>query len=68
MCAFAQVSVLVLKVHSVCVAMESVGESTGVALEVDNVTPVQLGNVSLRQSLTSRSLGEGGRLPFFFFL
>ncbi|XP_051911842.1 UHRF1-binding protein 1-like isoform X3 [Hippocampus zosterae] len=51
------VSVLVLKVHSVCVGMESVGESTDVALEVDKVTPVQLGNVSLRQYLSSRSLG-----------
>ncbi|XP_061124872.1 UHRF1-binding protein 1-like isoform X2 [Syngnathus typhle] len=51
------VSVLVLKVHSVCVAMEAVGESTAVALEVDKVTPVQLGNVSLRQYLSSRSLG-----------
>ncbi|XP_049616679.1 bridge-like lipid transfer protein family member 3B isoform X2 [Syngnathus scovelli] len=51
------VSVLVLKVHSVCVAMEAAGESTAVALEVDKVTPVQLGNVSLRQYLSSRSLG-----------
>ncbi|XP_077355624.1 bridge-like lipid transfer protein family member 3B isoform X2 [Festucalex cinctus] len=51
------VSVLVLKVHSVCVGMEAVGESTSVALEVDKVTPVQLGNVSLRQYLSSRSLG-----------
>ncbi|XP_057712096.1 UHRF1-binding protein 1-like isoform X2 [Corythoichthys intestinalis] len=51
------VSVLVLKVHSVCVGMEAVGESTTVALEVDKVTPVQLGNVSLRQYLSNRSLG-----------
>ncbi|XP_077399953.1 bridge-like lipid transfer protein family member 3B isoform X2 [Vanacampus margaritifer] len=57
------VSVLVLKVHSVCVGMEAVGESTGVALEVDKVTPVQLGNVSLRQYLSSRSLGMVSSMP-----
>ncbi|XP_061124873.1 UHRF1-binding protein 1-like isoform X3 [Syngnathus typhle] len=57
------VSVLVLKVHSVCVAMEAVGESTAVALEVDKVTPVQLGNVSLRQYLSSRSLGMVCSMP-----
>ncbi|XP_049616680.1 bridge-like lipid transfer protein family member 3B isoform X3 [Syngnathus scovelli] len=57
------VSVLVLKVHSVCVAMEAAGESTAVALEVDKVTPVQLGNVSLRQYLSSRSLGMVCSMP-----
>ncbi|XP_061663109.1 UHRF1-binding protein 1-like isoform X2 [Syngnathoides biaculeatus] len=51
------VSVLVLKVHSVCVGVEALGESTDVALEVDKVTPVQLGNVSLRHYLSNRSLG-----------
>uniref|UniRef100_A0A8C6KSD6 Bridge-like lipid transfer protein family member 3B n=1 Tax=Nothobranchius furzeri TaxID=105023 RepID=A0A8C6KSD6_NOTFU len=50
------VSVLVLKVHSVCVSMESVGESSAVALEVGKITPSQLGNVSLRQYLSNRSL------------
>ncbi|XP_041636558.1 UHRF1-binding protein 1-like isoform X2 [Cheilinus undulatus] len=50
------VSVLVLKVRSVCVAMEAEGESTAVALEVGQVTPSQLGNVSLRQYLSNRSL------------
>lgn len=54
----AQVSVLVLKVQSVCVGMEVVGESAAVALEVDKVTPSQLGNVSLRQYLSNRSLGK----------
>ncbi len=53
-----QVSVLVLKVQSVCVSMEAVGESTTVALEVGQVTPSQLGNVSLRQYLSNRSLGK----------
>lgn len=53
-----QVSVLVLKVQSVCVSMEAVGESTAVALEVGQVTPSQLGNVSLRQYLSNRSLGK----------
>lgn len=53
------VSVLVLKVQSVCVGMEVVGESTAVALEVGRVTPSQLGNVSLRQYLSNRSLGSG---------
>ncbi|XP_074554040.1 bridge-like lipid transfer protein family member 3B isoform X2 [Halichoeres trimaculatus] len=53
------VSVLVLKVRSVCVAMEAEGESTAVALEVGKVTPRQLGNVSLRQYLSNRSLAGG---------
>uniref|UniRef100_A0A667YZ72 Bridge-like lipid transfer protein family member 3B n=1 Tax=Myripristis murdjan TaxID=586833 RepID=A0A667YZ72_9TELE len=52
------VSVLVLKVQSVCVGMEVVGESTAVALEVGQVRPSQLGNVSLRQYLSNRSLGK----------
>uniref|UniRef100_A0A3Q4GUQ6 Bridge-like lipid transfer protein family member 3B n=1 Tax=Neolamprologus brichardi TaxID=32507 RepID=A0A3Q4GUQ6_NEOBR len=52
------VSVLVLKVQSVCVGMEAMGESTAVALEVGRVTPSQLGNVSLRQYLSNRSLGK----------
>uniref|UniRef100_I3JZS2 Bridge-like lipid transfer protein family member 3B n=1 Tax=Oreochromis niloticus TaxID=8128 RepID=I3JZS2_ORENI len=52
------VSVLVLKVQSVCVGMEAMGESTAVALEVGQVTPSQLGNVSLRQYLSNRSLGK----------
>ncbi|TWW64741.1 UHRF1-binding protein 1-like [Takifugu flavidus] len=51
------VSVLVLKVQSVCVGMEAVGESTAVALEVGQVTPTQLGNMCLRQYLSNRSLG-----------
>uniref|UniRef100_A0A3Q4AD76 Uncharacterized protein n=1 Tax=Mola mola TaxID=94237 RepID=A0A3Q4AD76_MOLML len=55
------VSVLVLKVKSVCVGMEVVGESTAVALQVGQVTPSQLGNVCLRQYLSNRSLaGENG--------
>ncbi|XP_054655796.1 bridge-like lipid transfer protein family member 3B isoform X2 [Dunckerocampus dactyliophorus] len=49
-------SVLVLKVHSVCVGVEVVGDNAALALEVDKVTPKQLGNVSLRQYLSSRSL------------
>ncbi|KAK2859039.1 hypothetical protein Q5P01_003659 [Channa striata] len=53
------VSVLVLKVQSVCVGMEVVGESAAVALEVGQVTPSQLGNVSLRQYLSNRSLAGG---------
>uniref|UniRef100_A0A674MXB5 Bridge-like lipid transfer protein family member 3B n=1 Tax=Takifugu rubripes TaxID=31033 RepID=A0A674MXB5_TAKRU len=52
------VSVLVLKVQSVCVGMEAVGESTAVALEVGQVTPTQLGNMCLRQYLSNRSLGK----------
>uniref|UniRef100_A0A3B3ZHE5 Uncharacterized protein n=1 Tax=Periophthalmus magnuspinnatus TaxID=409849 RepID=A0A3B3ZHE5_9GOBI len=51
------VSVLMLKVQSVCVGMEAVGESTAVALEVGRVMSNQLGNVSLRQYLSNRSLG-----------
>ncbi|XP_050933554.1 LOW QUALITY PROTEIN: UHRF1-binding protein 1-like [Lates calcarifer] len=57
------VSVLVLKVRSVCVGMEVVGESTAVALEVGQVTPSQLGNVSLRQYLSNRSLGMVCSVP-----
>lgn len=49
---------LVLKVQSVCVGMEAVGESTAVALEVGQVTPTQLGNMCLRQYLSNRSLGK----------
>uniref|UniRef100_A0A7N6BFD9 Chorein N-terminal domain-containing protein n=1 Tax=Anabas testudineus TaxID=64144 RepID=A0A7N6BFD9_ANATE len=51
---------LVLKVRSVSVGMELVGESTAVALEVGQVTPSQLGNVSLRQYLSNRTGGEIG--------
>ncbi|XP_029317790.1 bridge-like lipid transfer protein family member 3B isoform X3 [Cottoperca gobio] len=57
------VSVLVLKVQSVCVSMEAFGESTAVALEVGRVTPSQLGNVSLRQYLSNRSLGMVCSVP-----
>ncbi|KAM9705388.1 bridge-like lipid transfer protein family member 3B isoform 1-T1 [Menidia menidia] len=57
------VSVLVLKVQSVCVGMEAVGESTAVALEVGRVSPNQLGNVSLRQYLSNRSLGMVCSVP-----
>ncbi|XP_068611139.1 bridge-like lipid transfer protein family member 3B [Brachionichthys hirsutus] len=51
------VSVLVLKVQSVCVGMEAVGESGALALQVGQVIPSQLGNVCLRQYLSNRSLG-----------
>uniref|UniRef100_A0A673Z6D3 Bridge-like lipid transfer protein family member 3B n=1 Tax=Salmo trutta TaxID=8032 RepID=A0A673Z6D3_SALTR len=54
------VSVLVLKVRCVCGGMEVRGESTAVSLEVGCVRPTQLGNVSLRQYLSNRSLGGGG--------
>ncbi|XP_034018932.1 UHRF1-binding protein 1-like isoform X1 [Thalassophryne amazonica] len=57
------VSVLVLKVQSVCGSMEAVGDSTAVALEVGQVTPSQLGNVSLRQYLSNRSLGMVCSVP-----
>ncbi|KAJ8261826.1 hypothetical protein GJAV_G00158860 [Gymnothorax javanicus] len=52
------VSVLVLKVHSVCGSLEMHGDSTAVSLEVGQVVPAQLGNVSLRQYLSNRSLGS----------
>ncbi|KAJ3612682.1 hypothetical protein NHX12_020947 [Muraenolepis orangiensis] len=57
------VSVLVLKVESVCGAVEVEGESTAVALEVGQVRPSQLGNISLRQYLSNRSLGMVFSLP-----
>lgn len=57
---------LVLKVRSVSVGMELVGESTAVALEVGQVTPSQLGNVSLRQYLSNRSLGKEYMHVIFF--
>ncbi|XP_024142019.1 UHRF1-binding protein 1-like isoform X3 [Oryzias melastigma] len=57
------VSVLVLKVQPVCVSMEVEGESSAVALEVGRVIPSQLGNISLRQYLSNRSLGMVSSLP-----
>uniref|UniRef100_A0A665W6U1 Uncharacterized protein n=1 Tax=Echeneis naucrates TaxID=173247 RepID=A0A665W6U1_ECHNA len=59
-----QVSVLVLKVKSVCVGMEVEGESTAVALEVGQVTPSQLGNVSLRQYLSNRKVSSASHKGF----
>uniref|UniRef100_A0AAV2IVB2 UHRF1-binding protein 1-like n=1 Tax=Knipowitschia caucasica TaxID=637954 RepID=A0AAV2IVB2_KNICA len=53
------VSVLMLKVQSVCMCMEAVGDNTAAALEVGQVTSSQLGNVSLRQYLSNRSLASG---------
>lgn len=53
-----QVSVLVLKVQTLCVGMEAVGESSAVTLEVGRVTPNQLGNIGLREYLSNRSLGK----------
>lgn len=53
-----QVSVLVLKVHSVCCSLDLKGDDTAVALEVGRIQPNQLGNVSLRQYLSNRSLGK----------
>ncbi|XP_035986501.1 UHRF1-binding protein 1-like isoform X1 [Fundulus heteroclitus] len=57
------VSVLVLKVRSVCVGMEAVGESSAVALEVGRIIPNQLGNISLREYLSNRSLGMVCSVP-----
>uniref|UniRef100_A0A671MSY5 UHRF1-binding protein 1-like n=1 Tax=Sinocyclocheilus anshuiensis TaxID=1608454 RepID=A0A671MSY5_9TELE len=51
------VSVLVLKIHSVCCSLDLKGDDTAVALEVGRIRPNQLGNVSLRQYLSNRSLG-----------
>ncbi|XP_046873635.1 UHRF1-binding protein 1-like isoform X1 [Hypomesus transpacificus] len=53
------VSVLVLRVQGVCVGVEVVGESTALTLEAGRVRPTQLGNISLRQYLSNRSLGGG---------
>ncbi|XP_073802400.1 bridge-like lipid transfer protein family member 3B isoform X4 [Danio rerio] len=53
------VSVLVMKVYSVCCSLDLKGDDTAVALEVGRVQPNQLGNVSLRQYLSNRSLGSG---------
>uniref|UniRef100_A0A672NJX1 UHRF1-binding protein 1-like n=1 Tax=Sinocyclocheilus grahami TaxID=75366 RepID=A0A672NJX1_SINGR len=52
------VSVLVLKIHSVCCSLDLKGDDTAVALEVGRIRPNQLGNVSLRQYLSNRSLGS----------
>ncbi|KTG47534.1 hypothetical protein cypCar_00026086 [Cyprinus carpio] len=52
------VSVLVLKIHSVCCSLDLKGDDTAVALEVGRIRPNQLGNVSLRQYLSNRSLGK----------
>ncbi|XP_058263998.1 UHRF1-binding protein 1-like isoform X3 [Hemibagrus wyckioides] len=51
------VSVLVLKVHSVCSSLNVRGDNTTLALEVGQVRTNQLGNVSLRQYLSNHSLG-----------
>ncbi|XP_059367208.1 bridge-like lipid transfer protein family member 3B isoform X4 [Carassius carassius] len=51
------VSVLVLKIQSVCCSLDLKGDDTAVALEVGRIRPNQLGNVSLRQYLSNRGLG-----------
>ncbi|KAG7456238.1 hypothetical protein MATL_G00249590 [Megalops atlanticus] len=51
------VSVLVLKVHSVCGQLDVQGDNAAVSLQVGQVVPTQLGNVSVRQYLSNRSLG-----------
>ncbi|XP_052410497.1 UHRF1-binding protein 1-like isoform X11 [Carassius gibelio] len=53
------VSVLVLKIQSVCCSLDLKGDDTAVALEVGRIRPNQLGNVSLRQYLSNRGLGSG---------
>lgn len=53
-----QVSVLVLKLQSLCGALDVQGESTTLSLELGQVLPVQVGNVSVRQYLSNRSLGK----------
>ncbi len=53
-----QVSVLVLKIHQVCCSLDLKGDDTAVALEVGRIRPNQLGNISLRQYLSNRSLGK----------
>ncbi|KAK1789580.1 hypothetical protein P4O66_015483, partial [Electrophorus voltai] len=50
------ISVLVLKAHSVCTSLDVRGDSTALALEVGQVRPNHLGNISLRQYLSNRSL------------
>ncbi|XP_030197961.1 bridge-like lipid transfer protein family member 3B isoform X1 [Gadus morhua] len=57
------VSVLVLKVEAVCGAVAVEGDSTAVALQVGQVRPSQLGNISLRQYLSNRSLGMVCSVP-----
>lgn len=58
MCVSFQISVLVLKVHSICCSLDLKGDDTTVALEVGRIRPNQLGNISLRQYLSNRSLGK----------
>uniref|UniRef100_A0A8C2ICR1 UHRF1 binding protein 1-like n=1 Tax=Cyprinus carpio TaxID=7962 RepID=A0A8C2ICR1_CYPCA len=53
------VSVLVLKIHSVCCSLDLKGDDTAFALEVGRIRPNQLGNVSLQQHLSNHSLGSG---------
>ncbi|KAJ8386696.1 hypothetical protein AAFF_G00168120 [Aldrovandia affinis] len=51
------VSVLVLKVQSVCGELDVQGDDTAVSLQLGQVLPTQLGNISVRQYLSNRSLG-----------
>lgn len=53
------VSVLVLKVSSLCGSLDMRGENTAVAMEIGHIQPNQLGNVSLRQYQSNRSLASG---------
>ncbi|KAM9495815.1 bridge-like lipid transfer protein family member 3B isoform 1-T1 [Clarias gariepinus] len=51
------VSVLVLKLHSVCASLNVKGDNSTLALEVGQVRTNHLGNISLRQYLSNHSLG-----------
>ncbi|XP_029453241.1 UHRF1-binding protein 1-like [Rhinatrema bivittatum] len=54
-------SVVVFKIFGITCGVDMKGEDATVALQVNQVTPKELGNVGIRQYLSNRSLGSDGK-------